>query len=756
MISRNSPCPCGSGKRYKECCGAVTQTHPRPVTDLHDIMHAALAHQLANRLDEAERLYRQALTLSPDETDCLHMLGVVCLQTARPTEAVNLIFKAAELTGWRIFGMRHNLGLALQDALSKNNTYTLARRIAYRMWRQQYVSSKTRYQPLVSVIIPSYNHGDYIAECLRSVYGQTYSQIELIIIDDGSTDETPAIIENLLINSPFQYKFIARENRGAHATINEGVALAKGEYINILNSDDRFAHERIQRMVDEVAGTSALWGFANVQIINSDGVLVKNPEPGSRAADLEKILVEGPLSTTMGFGLLQANFAISTGNFFIARTFFQHLGGFSHLRYNHDWDFALRATRESEPVYVPEKLYLYRLHDHNTIAESRIGPKLEADELFHTYFGADDLLWPNPFAPCHAYWGNRFLADQCRLAPHLPGNSLKQLAQRIISGGAEETVNKLSSFTSLTFLEEQPEVARILDYIGDWKCSDAIPFDQTQRYGITAMAIERLRRPGQRFTILEVGANRHRRLGALLPMDNIVYLDMEIPEEMKGDADVIEGDATELAFPDGQFDVIVALDVLEHIPTKKRRDFLMHITRVASLMTIIAAPFASPKVSAAEIDACAYWNRLMSKPYRWLTEHADNGLPNLAETRSILTELGMPNWSIGHGRLGLWGDMIKGHFASEAVPELKPAMLALDEYYGKYLLARDFVDADCYRHFLFCSSSSDKIECVANHFSSLLQLLPPMVYADLDAIHKVMAVMHELAIEQAKTRNCRD
>jgi glycosyltransferase involved in cell wall biosynthesis len=76
-------------------------------------MHAALAHQLANRLDKAEWLYRQALTLSPDETDCLHMLGVVCLQNGRYPEAAELILQALKLTNWKFGAMSQNLVLVL-------------------------------------------------------------------------------------------------------------------------------------------------------------------------------------------------------------------------------------------------------------------------------------------------------------------------------------------------------------------------------------------------------------------------------------------------------------------------------------------------------------------------------------------------------------------------------------------------------------------------------------------------------------------
>lgn len=751
QINRNASCLCGSNKRYKHCCGKFSEgslVQASPGTTLQDLKFEALRHQRANELDLAERCYRQILAETPREPDCLHMLGIVCLQTARPLEALRLILEAAELTDWQVPEMRHNLGLALYDAQSGRDNHTLARRIAYQMWLRHRATTETKRQPLVSVVIPSYCHAAYIADCLRSVYEQTYRSIELIVIDDGSSDGSPVIIGDLLAACPFPYRFIARENRGAHATINEGVALAAGEFINVLNSDDRFSPDRIRRLVDEVCCTGAEWGFSNVQIIDGFGEAVNDAAPGTRAANLERILSEGPRATTFGFGLLKSNFAVTTGNLFVSRELFLSLGGFSDLRYNHDWEFALKATLESEPVYISEKLYLYRLHEHNTIAESSIAPRQEAGAVFLAHFQANNRPARNLFAPCEAYWGKRYLADQTSWATD--PDVLKRQALALVDGGTAPT---LASFSSLTFLADRPEVVRILDCISESSCADAIPFDQAQRYAVTAMAVEALRQPGQTFSILEVGANRDRRLGSLLPRDRIIYLDLEVPEDMKADGGVVQGDATALTFFDGSFDVVVALDVLEHIPVPKRRDFLSHTTRVAGLMTIIAAPFDNPQVRAAEADASAFWDRLMSKRYRWLAEHVENGLPNLGEIQALLTELGLHHWTIGHGHLDLWRDMLKGHFSAEAMPELKPAMCALDAFYAKQLLMQDFSDDACYRSFLFCYRGAGLGAGLENHVRRAIQSPSFAGPVGMEGLRTVLRELQRLPFSGSKRRN---
>ena len=105
--------------------------------------------------------------------------------------------------------------------------------------------------PLVSVIIPAYNLNMYIEEALKSVINQAYDNIELIVIDDGSTDCTPAIIENYIKNNPDKnIRFIRKENEGVCKTMNLGLSMAAGEYIAFLASDDLWLEDRLSRQLE--------------------------------------------------------------------------------------------------------------------------------------------------------------------------------------------------------------------------------------------------------------------------------------------------------------------------------------------------------------------------------------------------------------------------------------------------------------------------------------------------------------------------
>jgi alpha-1,3-rhamnosyltransferase len=90
----------------------------------------------------------------------------------------------------------------------------------------------------VFAFVPSYNHAPFVEKCLRSIFKQTLPPKKLLVIDDGSKDDSPKIIERVLKDCPFDAELIVRENRGLSATLNQGFASSFGEYFAYLGSDD--------------------------------------------------------------------------------------------------------------------------------------------------------------------------------------------------------------------------------------------------------------------------------------------------------------------------------------------------------------------------------------------------------------------------------------------------------------------------------------------------------------------------------------
>ena len=101
--------------------------------------------------------------------------------------------------------------------------------------------------PRVSVVIPTYNRSDYILEAVESILTQTYRDFEIIIVDDGSTDDTRDVLAGQIEAGTIRY--IYQENRSKSAARNHGIRLAKGEYIAFLDSDDLFTPTKLAKQV---------------------------------------------------------------------------------------------------------------------------------------------------------------------------------------------------------------------------------------------------------------------------------------------------------------------------------------------------------------------------------------------------------------------------------------------------------------------------------------------------------------------------
>ena len=442
--SRTAPCPCGSGRRYKDCHGALpVASAPRMNARAHQLALQALASQQRQEYTQAKSLYEEALRVSPDHADALHMLGVIHYEENKLESAAQLMLRALDLTGWNVLDMRANFGLVL-GALTARHTpegVIEGRRTTYCAQLRPSGAPPQRLDcvgaPLVSVVVPSYNHAPYLHAALESVYQQTYRNIELIVIDDGSTDGSVDVARSSLAACPFPHQFVTRQNRGAHETLNEAVSMATGQFINPLNSDDQFAPERIEKMVDAATAHNVSLVYSDVQFIDAKQEII-DPFDDARVYTLMCLQANVGFSKTVGFAFLLDNVAISTGNLFFSRTLFELLGGFRNFRNNHDWDFCLRALWHTEPLRLEPALYRYRFHGANTISQSVEKNRSEALTIHGEYlemaFNANNL--GAAFTPNVARWGDAFVTSVLAggLVAALPLGLLKSYTQSLLAG----------------------------------------------------------------------------------------------------------------------------------------------------------------------------------------------------------------------------------------------------------------------------------------------------------------------------------
>jgi glycosyltransferase involved in cell wall biosynthesis len=279
--------------------------------------------------------------------------------------------------------------------------------------------------PLVSVVVPAFQHADLIAECLRSVVAQTHEAIELIVVDDASRDGTADVVQRLFSDLSFAARFHDRlvlerraSNHGAHDAINLGIARATGEWVAILNSDDRYHPDRLAVLLAAAEGRGASFVFSGVSFIDRRGRdVTDSDEFAARLAETQAKIAARP---SVGFALLPENVTISTGNFLFRRPLAALVGKFRPLRYCHDWDFALRCLLHAEPVFVEAPLYEYRLHETNSFRS--LGDVAAADgfECLRNYFTAvRQSAFENWRAPGPTTWPlvfERFVAEHANLA----------------------------------------------------------------------------------------------------------------------------------------------------------------------------------------------------------------------------------------------------------------------------------------------------------------------------------------------------
>lgn len=223
---------------------------------------------------------------------------------------------------------------------------------------------------LVSVIIPSYNHDQYIGLAIESVLRQSYSDIELIVIDDGSSDSSSEIITSF---NDSRMRIFFQENMGAHNTINRGLDMAVGDFVTILNSDDVYTLDRIERCVDYLDRAAADLVATWIEVVDGNGASKgikqgwKNMRPRwASTSELQGYWDEDSFERN----IISTNFVSTTSNILFRRALLDRVGKMRNLRFAHDWDFVLRAAAVARCVLLPEALMQYRIHGKNTITSN--------------------------------------------------------------------------------------------------------------------------------------------------------------------------------------------------------------------------------------------------------------------------------------------------------------------------------------------------------------------------------------------------
>ncbi len=205
--------------------------------------------------------------------------------------------------------------------------------------------------PKVTVVIPCYNRENYIAETVESVLNQTYKNIELIVVDDGCTDDSRNVLERYasricILEHP------GRVNKGQSAALNLGIKSSQCDYIAFLDSDDVFAPEKIERQVHYLENNPQ-YGlvYANGCTIDKDGNIINRiyGDKHREYSDPNRVLLDC--------------YFLLPSNALIRRYVVDKVGFFDEsLHSAQDHDFAIRVAEVTRISYLNEELFFYRRH----------------------------------------------------------------------------------------------------------------------------------------------------------------------------------------------------------------------------------------------------------------------------------------------------------------------------------------------------------------------------------------------------------
>lgn len=201
-----------------------------------------------------------------------------------------------------------------------------------------------------SIIVPSYNQGHFIAQTIDSILNQSYKNVEILVIDGGSTDSTIEVLKTY----GDKIFWLSEKDRGQTHAINKGLALAKGELITFLNSDDYYLDGTLEIVARQFQlNKEKTWLTGDYIIVNEKGERIQS------AIIKYKTFFRKFLS----FNLLTVLNPINQPSTFFTRQLIQQLQGFREdLHYTMDYEFWLRAIKIQKPIVVTDKLSGFRIH----------------------------------------------------------------------------------------------------------------------------------------------------------------------------------------------------------------------------------------------------------------------------------------------------------------------------------------------------------------------------------------------------------
>jgi alpha-1,3-rhamnosyltransferase len=205
---------------------------------------------------------------------------------------------------------------------------------------------------LISVLVPSYNHERFVGPALRSIFAQSRPPDELLVIDDGSSDDSVRVIERTLADAPFAVELVVRPNRGLSATLNQGLDRTSGELFAYLSSDDLWHPDRLAEAERALANEDVPMAFGDCTIIDTEGRVQSVWGSGYHIPDLS-------LDDLLRFRSIPLSSTVTYRRSNVARF------GWNEASAMEDYELYLLLATEGAFRYIPRPLGSWRMHERN-------------------------------------------------------------------------------------------------------------------------------------------------------------------------------------------------------------------------------------------------------------------------------------------------------------------------------------------------------------------------------------------------------
>jgi len=279
--------------------------------------------------------------------------------------------------------------------------------------------------PRVSVILPTYNRAHYLAEAIESVVRQTLTDLELIIVDDGSTDSTCELVRAIRDE---RVRYVAQPHRGLSVALNRGLEKARGDYIARLDSDDVFFPDALASLVAALEREPAVEvAWASGRLMDREG----RDQPRTRGSSEH---YPGEMLRSLLYDDCTTSPAMLT-----RKSCFARVGPYDEgLAFSEDWDMALRLAREFRFRYVDQ--IVVRIREHDDSITGRYSPRrteflstrtAPLDKLFRDPQLPADIaaMKPIAYANVHIFRGHMWLSTRNFAA------ALREFAEAVVTSG---------------------------------------------------------------------------------------------------------------------------------------------------------------------------------------------------------------------------------------------------------------------------------------------------------------------------------